>query len=132
MSRSGGASVSDPGQRHGPARLPLSARQTGVLTLGTGFVVMVGLFFIPTAALAWFGVEASPPGYWGPGEKEQAYVKAFLLFPGPWVALLVAWIGCAVFRRRNRPGPAVGWFSAVLLPWFLASSFWSLPWLFQN
>lgn len=103
-----------------------------MLSWGTGLAVMVGMVFVPTAAIAWFGVAASPPGYWGPGEKEQAFVKASLLFPGPWVALLVAWIGCAVFRRRNRPGPSVAWFIAVLLPWFLASTLWSLPWLFMD
>lgn len=121
--------VSGTRQQAGPAGVPLSGRQSEVLRWGTAVTVVVGIGFAMLGALAWYGYAASPPGFWGPGERELAFVKATLLFPGPWVALLVAWIGYAVFRRRNGPARGVAWFSTSLLIWFLPSIFWSLPWL---
>lgn len=94
------------------------AGEVAVLVAGSVLMVVVGGFAALFSILFWYGISNPAPGASDSGD--DGTFMASVLFPGPLVALVLAWIGYAVFAVLKRRVGGLIWFSSAVLAWLLA------------
>ena len=104
---------------------PRSRAEKPVLVGGSVATFVLGCYSTLVAFVLFINMGMSQGTSYPPGVYEKYVLILVLLFPGPLVALIIAWAGYGVLHKH--PTASLSWFTVFITGWLLVFLLWLGP-----